>query len=146
MHAADAAPACSLLQEAYGRLDAREAKARQAEADLADARTAAQVRSWHWSHMPGRGCTTFHLAGNDNSCFSASAASPPASSTPRPPACCVATQQADLQAAELAKRSLAAEREELAALREELRRQQAAAAAEAGRLAELQQVGRSSVA
>lgn len=57
-----------------------------------------------------------------------------------------ASLQADLQAAELAKRSLAAEREELAALREELRRQQAAAAAEAGRLAELQQVGRSSVA
>lgn len=49
--------------------------------------------------------------------------------------------QADLQAAELAKRSLAAEREELSAVREELRRQQAAAAAEAGRLAELQQVG-----
>ncbi len=50
------------------------------------------------------------------------------------------SEQADLQAAELAKRSLAAEREELAAVREELRRQQAAAAAEAGRLAELQKV------
>lgn len=48
--------------------------------------------------------------------------------------------QADLQAAELAKRALEAERQEVGALRDELRKQQAAAAAEAARLAELQQV------
>lgn len=75
-------------QEAYQRLDAREARARQAESELADARAAAQ---------------------------------------------------ADLQAAELAKRGLESERSELAALRDQLRQQQAAAAAEAARLAELQQ-------
>ena len=49
------------------------------------------------------------------------------------------TGQADLQAAELAKRSIEGERQELAALRDSLRQQQASAAAEAARLAELQQ-------
>ena len=57
------------------------------------------------------------------------------------PAFALASSQTDLQAAELAKRGLEAERQELLALREELRQQQAQASAEALRLAELQQVG-----
>ena len=57
------------------------------------------------------------------------------------PAICPCLPQTDLQAAELAKRGLEAERQELHALREELRQQQAQASAEALRLAELQQVG-----
>lgn len=49
--------------------------------------------------------------------------------------------QADLKAAELAKRGLEAERKELAQLRDALRQQQTQAATEAARLADLQKVG-----
>lgn len=49
--------------------------------------------------------------------------------------------QADLKAAELAKRGLEAERKELAQLRDALRQQQAQAATEAARLADLHKVG-----
>lgn len=43
MQAAEQLASIAHRQEAYERLDSREAKARQAEADLADARAAAQV-------------------------------------------------------------------------------------------------------
>lgn len=53
MHAENRPTCVTLWQEAYERLDAREAKARQAEADLADARTAAQVIGWSISWSAG---------------------------------------------------------------------------------------------